>query len=47
MAKKAQIVAGSQPMRVSCRTRHINPEKNFPIVKNDSHGRKSAIKYLM
>jgi len=47
MAKKAQIAAGSQPIRVSCRIRHIMPETTLPIVKNDSHGSKIAIKYLM
>jgi hypothetical protein len=47
MAKNAQIAAGSQPIKVSCKTRQIIPEKNFPIVKNESHGSNNAIRYLI
>ena len=43
----AQIVAGSQPIRVIWRIRQMMPAKGRPMVKNVSHGRIKAISKRM
>jgi hypothetical protein len=43
----AHIAAGSQPIIVHCKIRHIKPVKIFPLKKKDSHGRRTAINIIL
>ena len=43
----AQIKAGIHPINVSCRAKQIMPAIIFPCSNKESHGRKSAIMYLI